>query len=105
MSATATMRVNVYAEALREVEDTDGPRVFLHMKQVKDADGRDLPFKHHAIRILIGDRVIHSDHGRTKKDDDTAAVTFWFSTDDERQKLVRIFEKAIGELNKPEAKY
>jgi hypothetical protein len=106
MSATATMTVNVYSESLRDVDEDgdDSPRVFLRKKQVKDAQGRDLPFKHHGIKILIGDRVTHTDLGKNKKDDDTAAITFWYSKEDERQKLVKIFERALAELNRPEAK-
>ncbi len=94
------MRVNVYAEALRPVEDGVGARVYFHDKQVKD-----LPFKHHAIRILIGDRVTHTDKGPNDMDDDTAAVTFWYSDENQRNSLVKIFERALQELNKPEAKY
>ena len=102
---TATMRVNVYADALRPVEDNDGPRVYLHQKQVRDEQGKDLPFKHHAIRILIGDRAIHAELGKNNKDDDTAAVTFWYSDEHQRKMLIEIFERALKELNEPGAKY
>jgi hypothetical protein len=91
------MRVNVYAEELREIKDEHGERVQLIHKQVVTA------FKHSAIQILLGDRVIHTERN-SKKDDDTPAVTFWFADNDQRQLLVAIFKKALEELEKPEAK-
>lgn len=103
---TATMRVNVYAEALHPVEpEYDdikkyGPRVLFHEEQVKS-----LPFKHRAIRILIGERIIHSDSGSKDWDDDTAAVTFWYSDNNQRKILREIFQRALDELDRPEAKY
>ncbi len=95
------MRLNVYAEELQPVADKYGDRVFLYKKQVEN-----LPFKHHGIRMLFGfgDRVIHTDHGKNNKDDDTPGITFWYSTERERGLLIQIFEKALKELNKPEAK-
>jgi hypothetical protein len=99
--ATATMRVNVYAEALRPVKDKDGsPRVIFHRKQVPGLD-----FEHHAVRFFIGPRIIHTDLGKDKKDDDTAAVTFWYSTEDQRSMLIEMFKKALEVLEEPGAKY
>lgn len=95
------MRVNIYAEELQPVTDKYGDRVFLHKQQVED-----LPFKHHGIRMLFafGDRNIHTDHGKGKRDDDTPGVTFWYSNERERGLLIKIFEKALEELNRPDAK-
>jgi len=95
------MRVNIYAEELQPVTDKYGDRVFLHKKQVEG-----LPFEHHGIRMLFGfeDRVIHTDHGKGKRDDDTPGVTFWYASERERGLLITIFQKALQELNKPEAK-
>jgi hypothetical protein len=91
------MRVNVYAEELREVTDKDGDRVTLIHKQVVKS------FKHSAIQILLGDRVIHSDNAGGR-DDDTPAVKFWFSNEHERALLIKIFEKALVELQRPDAR-
>ena len=98
--ATATMRVNVYAEALRPIEDKHGPRVLFHHKQLPDLD-----FEHRAVRFLIGPRIIHSDRGKKKKDDDTAAVTFWYSDENQRGMLIEMFRKALEVLEAPGAKY
>ena len=49
------MRVNVYAEELRDVTDEHGDRVTRIDKQV--VPGLQ---KHQAIQILVGERVIHS---------------------------------------------
>lgn len=95
------MRINIYAEELQPLTDKYGDRVFLHKKQVEN-----LSFKHRGIRMLFGfgDRIIHTDHGKNKRDDDTPGVTFWYSDERERTLLIQIFEKALAELNKPEAK-
>jgi hypothetical protein len=99
--ATATMRVNVYAEALRPIRDKDGsPRVIFHHKQVPGLD-----FEHYAVRVFIGPRIIHSDQGNGKKDDDTAAVTFWYSDENQRCLLVEMFKRALEVLEAPGAKY
>lgn len=62
-----------------------------------------LPNKHHAIQILLGDRVIHTEN-KGGKDDDTPGIKFWYYSEYERKLLVAIFEKALAELAKPEAK-
>ena len=92
------MRVNVYAEELRPITDKHGDRVERIEKQVVPT----LPKKHQAIQILLGDRVIHSDN-KAGIDDDTPGIKFWYYTDEERKLLVSILEKAISELQKPEA--
>ncbi len=92
------MRVNVYAEELRPVTDKYGDRVTRIEKQVVPT----LPRKHQAIQILLGDRVIHSDN-KAGIDDDTPGIKFWYYTDQERQQLVAILERALAELGKPEA--
>jgi hypothetical protein len=93
------MRVNIYAEELRPTTDDHGDRVTIVHKDVVP------PFinKHSAVQILLGDRVIHSDNAASK-DDDTPGVKFWYFTEYERGLLVKIFEKALAELSKPEAK-
>jgi hypothetical protein len=93
------MRVNVYAEELRPVTDKYGDRVARIEKQVVP----ELPKKHQAIQVLLGDRVIHSDND-AGIDDDTAGIKFWYYSELERQMLLAIFEKAVEELRKPEAK-
>ena len=93
------MRVNIYAEELRPIADEHGDRVTRIEKQVVST----LPKKHHAIQLLLGDRAIHTDN-QSGKDDDTPAVKFWYYTDHERELLVAIFERALAELRKPEAK-
>ena len=94
------MRINVYAEELHPVEDKKyGDRVTRIEKQVVPT----LPKKHQAIQILLGDRVIHSDN-KAGVDDDTPGVKFWYYTDQQRELLVAIFERALLELQKPEAK-
>jgi hypothetical protein len=91
------MRINVYGEELREINDEHGPRVTRIDKQVVP------DFKHSAIQILVGDRVIHTEING-KKDDDTPAVKFWYADEYQRKLLVQIFQKALEELEKPEAK-
>lgn len=99
--ATATMRVNVYAEALRPIREKDGSsRVIFHHKQVQD-----LGFEHHAVRFFIGPRILHTDRGKDDKDYDTAAVTFWYSDENQRSMLVEMFKKALEVLEEPRAKY
>lgn len=92
------MRVNVYAEELREIKDKHGDRVTRVEKQVVPS----LRKKHQAIQILLGDRVIHTEN-KAGKDDDTPAIKFWYYSEQERKLLVSIFEKALLELGKPEA--
>jgi hypothetical protein len=94
------MRVNIYAEALRPVNDKDGPRVLFRRKQLPG-----VAFEHRAVSFLIGPRIIHSDHGKHNKDDDTAAVTFWYSDENQRGMLVEMFKKALEELEGPGAIY
>ena len=91
------MRVNVYAEELRETTDEHGDRVTLIQKQVVPA------VVHSAIQILLGDRVIHTVNSGGV-DDDTPGIKFWYASEYERELLVKIFEKALQELSKPEAK-
>ena len=91
------MRVNVYAEELREITDEHGDRVTLVRKPVVQG------FKHAAVQILLGDRVIHSDNAGGK-DDDTPGIKFWYSSEYERNLLVNILKKALEELERPEAK-
>lgn len=91
------MRVNVYAEELRSITDEHGERVTLVHQQVVPE------FRHSAIQILLGDRVIHTDT-KNGKDDDTPGIKFWYSNEFERSTLVKIFEKAVEELNQPEAR-
>jgi len=93
------MRVNVYAEELREIKDKHGDRVTRIDKQVVV----NLPRKHQAIQILLGERLIHTDN-KTGKDDDTSAIKFWYYSEHERKLLVAIFERALAELQKPEAR-
>ena len=93
------VRVNVYAEELRPVVDKEGDRVTRIEKQVVPT----LPKMHQAIQILLGDRVIHTNN-KSGKDDDTPGVKFWYYTEQERELLVAIFEKALAELRKPGAK-
>jgi hypothetical protein len=91
------MRVNVYAEELRDVTDEDGARVTLIHKQVVPG------FTHSAVQILLGERVIHTVHGDVK-DDDTSAIKFWYADEYQRGLLEKILEKALQELRRPEAK-
>lgn len=86
------MRVNVYAEELREVMDEHGDRVTLVRKPVVKG------FTHSAVQILLGDRVVHSDNA-DGIDDDTPGIKFWFGDDYQRSLLIKIFEKALIELN------
>jgi len=103
------MRVNVYAEELHPLMDEEGERVFFHHKQAEGTD-----FEHHAVRMLFSFR--HKDergkirlreiHTNGKKpDDDTPAVTFWYSNETERGYLIDIFRKALEVLDAAEAKY
>lgn len=91
------MRVNVYGEELREINDAHGSRVTLIHKNVVPG------FVHSAIQVLVGDRIIHSE-GKGYKDDDTPAVKFWFADEYQRKLLVQTFKKALEELEKPEAR-
>jgi hypothetical protein len=93
------MRVNVYAEELRPITDKKGDRVTRIWKQVVES----LPKPHQAIQILLGDRDIHTDN-QAGRDDDTPCIKFWYYSENERELLVRIFEKALVELRKPEAR-
>jgi hypothetical protein len=92
------MRINVYAEELQEVKDDHGDRVTLIEKQVVASLQ-----KHKAIQILLGDRVIHT-HTKDGKDDDTPGIKFWYYTDHERGLLVKMLQRALDELAKPEAR-
>lgn len=85
------MRVNIYAEELREPTDKHGERVVLRKKRVVPG------FNHFGIQILLGDRVIHAEHGK-QKDDDTPAVTFWFASEYEKTMLVEILESALEKV-------
>ena len=91
------MRINVYGEELREITDEHGLRVALIHKQVVPA------FKHSAIQILLGDRIIHTEINGVK-DDDTSGIKFWYADEYQRGLLKKIFEKALEELNSPEAR-
>jgi hypothetical protein len=95
------MRVNVYAEELHPVTDDEGDRVFLHKKRAENVD-----FEHHGIRMLFGfkKREIHTRRGKDV-DDDSPAVTFWFSNEHERYLLVEIFRKALEVLEADGAKH
>jgi hypothetical protein len=90
------MRINIYGEELREINDQHGPRVTLIHKQVVP------DFKHSAIEILVGDRVVHTED-KGKNDDDTPTVKFWFADEYQRKLLVQIFQKALEELEKADA--
>lgn len=92
------MRINIYAEELREITDEYGDRVTRVEKQVVPS----LPKKHQAIQILLGDRVFHTDN-KAGKDDDTSGIKFWYYSEQERKLLVAMFEKALLELRKPDA--
>lgn len=92
------MRINVYAEELREITDEHGDRVTRIEKQVVKS-----LTKHQAIQILLGDRVIHTET-KDGKDDDTPGIKFWYYDEYQRSLLVKILEKALHELNKPEAR-
>jgi hypothetical protein len=91
------MRVNVYGEELYPVDDDDGSRVNLRHKQVVAA------FQHSCIEILFGKRKIHTAIGR-EVDDDSSAIKFWYADENQRQMLVSIFQRALEELDKPEAR-
>ena len=52
---------------------------------------------------MLGARVIHTDT-RDGKDDDTPGIKFWYYSEYDRGLLVRILERALEEINKPEAK-
>ena len=93
------MRVNVYAEELRPIADEHGDRVTRIDKKVVPS----LPRNHQAIQILLGDRVIHTEN-KAGKDDDTPGIKFWYYSEHDRELLVGIFEKALEELKKPEAR-
>jgi hypothetical protein len=92
------VRINVYAEELRDTKDEYGERVTRIDKQVVPG----LP-KHQAVQILLGDRVIHTVN-QAGTDDDTPGIKFWYYSEYDRVLLVSILEKALEELNKPEAK-
>jgi hypothetical protein len=92
------MRVNVYAEELRATEDEHGERITLIDKQVVPG-----LHKHHAVQILLGERVIHTVN-QAGTDDDTPGIKFWYYSEYERGLLVSILEKALEKLKKPEAK-
>lgn len=76
--------------------DEYGERITLVHKNVVEG------VVHSAIQILIGKRNIHTKNGK-EIDDDTSAVRFWFSNEHDRKLLVAIFDRALQELNKPEA--
>ena len=97
------MRVNVYAEELRPVTDKYSEKFGERVARIEKHASATLPKKHQAIQILLGDRVIHSDN-KAGVDDDTPGIKFWYYTDQEREHLVAILEKALVELRKPEAK-
>ena len=78
--------------------DEEGDRVTRIDKQV--VQGLQ---KHQAIQILLGNRVIHTVNS-DGKDDDTPGIKFWYYSEYDRGLLVNILEKALEELNKPEAK-
>jgi hypothetical protein len=73
------MRVNVYAEELRE-------RVQIVHKTPKNAP--DVTFS--GIEFLVGDEVMHS-----PTDDDSSAVTFFYNSDFTRDQLRKMFTKAL----------
>ena len=91
------MRINVYAEELRDIADKHGDRVTRIETQVVEGLR-----KHQAIQILLGDRVIHTEN-KSGTDDDTPGIKFWYYSEHERGQLVAILEKALEELKKPEA--
>jgi hypothetical protein len=81
------MRVNVYAEELRE-------RVTIVHKEPKNAPG--VIFS--GIEFLVGDEVMH-----TPGDDDSSAVTFYYNSEYTRSQLKTMFTKALDllETNPP----
>ena len=91
------MRVNVYSEELEPTTDSHGDRITLVHKSVVQG------VEHSAIEILIGKRNIHTQNGK-EVDDDSSAIKFWFSNETDRKLLVAIFEKALKELESPEAR-
>lgn len=89
------MRINVYAEELRALEDDDGRRVTLVHKEVVN-----VPFS--AVELIVGTRKIHTKIGK-EVDDDSSVIRFWFSDETARGYLIAMFEAALEELRKPEA--
>ena len=80
------MRVNVYNEELTDrVEPTKKP-----VKKVTFM----------GIQFFVGPEVIH-----TPGDDDSSAVTFWFSGEYERGLLRTAFTKALALLDDPATKF
>jgi hypothetical protein len=90
------MRINVYAEELEQLVDEEGRRVMLFHKEVAK-----VPFS--AVEMIIGNRKIHTRTGK-EVDDDSSAIRFWFSDETSREYLVAMFEAALEELRKPEAR-
>ncbi len=86
------MRINVYAEELPTVTEleAEGDRVVLRTKQLDEVS-----FPHFGIQFLVGPRKEH-----TPGDDDTSAVTFWFSDVHHKQSLAWMLRKALEELEK-----
>ena len=91
------MRVNVYSEELELTTDDRGERISLIHKSVVPG------VKHSAVQIIIGKRRIHTENGK-KIDDDSSAIKFWFSNETDRKLLIAIFEKALKELESPDAR-
>ena len=83
------MRINVYAEELRDIRDGDGDRITRISKQVVVGLK-----EHQAIQILLGDRVMHTVNA-DGKDDDTPGIKFWYYSEYERGLLIKIFDKAL----------
>lgn len=87
------MRINVYAEELKDVGNE--PDRVMHIDKQVVASLR----RHHAIQILVAHRVPHGED-----DDDTSGIKFWYYSEYERGLLVKMFEKALEELAKPQAR-
>ena len=102
------MRINVYAEELHPLTDEEGDRVHFHHKKAPNTQ-----FEHYAVRMYFSFK--HRENGKDRAreihtridnvDDDTPAITFWYSNEYERDLLMDMFRKALEVLDTPEAKY
>jgi hypothetical protein len=76
------MRINIYNEELTDDVESE-------TKIVNKVDFT-------AVRFIVGERVEH-----TPGDDDSSAVSFWFSDEYGRNRLISAFTKALAILNDP----
>ena len=89
------MRINVYAEEIHELTDSDGDRVLIRETKAKGVED----FRHFGVMLVLGKRNIHTEINGVK-DDDSSGVTFWFSDRHQKKRLLDILKDAINKVEK-----